>query len=1359
MKKLLSCLLSVTLLFSSVAPSLAQVPGRSLTQLGRRAIKPVTPSVKGVPGINGVVDRSVLQHMHLPLTLQHSALLTRNASLPQAYQIVTHANPVHRALLLRSDFTVLALNKQAQPQDIEQALTFYRSQLATADHSFFANASESQAAASVAGTVADIASLGLFGTAAQDAPVIEKVYQASVGTPAEAVVTAVSARALLRLGAYEPLERMSALSTQQPQLWEGIAAYARANQLPLTVAQMPRSAVDVSSFQPALEEFGPLNTLVVHPNTESTFLYMNAGRVPAQAAPAAQEVKPQVRQPAPAAVVAEEPETVVAAQATEAPAAAQHAPRTTSGMAFSSFIPLPSFLTRRLNARVPNPEIVDQTGALGESVSHTLVGLNPEFSLVKEKVNTHYANAKYADAIGAALTATFHSALRKYVSVYGKEPVLSDTKFQEVLVSTLEHELEKAGQTVSALSKASVRQDVLKTFKDSLDPSKEIAPAAAPNSESLMARIRGFFRKDKDQATAARVQLDARAAQFAGLEVDFPVDVEISKGVAVPEDFNITLKFEDESVKKAFIKRVKKLDSEHFVLRTDGALILRSTSGSERGISGVFFEGGQGAASKLYKILAARQMAPRFAGATHDAAAMGLLNEYRESLNAILSKEIKEAHPQLARFLASKSSELNAAAQALREGGNLGAVVQAVRNELNEIVAANVNTPIELSLFTDDLGNHAQVLTAVSEGMSSVGQAITAALKLLGIEKGLLSQLPTTAGQFGPATAPFIGGLQSNVGGKHTLYIGQITSAIGNAISMGSLALGAMGILPTFPTFMGMISGILVNGIAGNGILKQSNVPLAKERANDPISASATAAELNSWASVGGIYCYLFLPAAGALAYLLTGSAEVGLGTLATMFGISTATPLLSAALMRGSKIKNVKETGAKQTKYLQTIKDNLKFGFNSPSLKGMMARVASYHFAGMAFNSGPGTYFKEVFDDPSKAMLASFASVYLTVYAGRKIGAKMMKQGVITDKALIGLSSMIALGAGAASVLPGLDMYSRGALWAAAGLGFANLANMEQAIELNRPSNVGRKAAVSTMYVLARMSGMATILMGAFADQLGLRFGLDTATSAVYALSLPLAALTYATWANREYITKDFKETVQRWFSKTPKTLYYAALRDEVEQAMTKNVTWGTSMSAAESAQLTSQVAAGITSRYTVSLSALEQIRMGVEDKAGLDIHRLEMARKLLQRPVSGTVAGQPLTYDAFREEVEPLYTSTVIGRAKGMSQADIERMTNQVLDGILAKYVVTETEVELIVAKLSHRTALNRNRLAVLDELYEIQLKQDAQAEINSQLKNATADVSKQDIVNHVIEKYRAIAKARGIDLDLSPLAAGAY
>ncbi len=1340
-KKLLSMLLCASLVCSSVLPAWSGVPkGKALG----RAFKsmPVSGSRLPASSFSGALSRGVLSQ----LIFANTALQARiSAGQTEGLADFILTSPAaQRSTLLHNDFVALSLVPQAvSPAQRASALQAYQTELQSAGktlHVSYTNLDtflkeveanpQAQEIIDVHNTLSGAAALALLGTRSQ-APVLMQFCESAQGTIFAETATLITGRGLLQMKAYDEFNQLLA-ETEYKEVLAGTVAYARENNLPVNV--LPESVASVTATVNETlagflgDSFLP-NELHADASLEATRAWMGINAL---------EFPPVVA-----------PDPVAAVNAT-APLSAE-----------PMMLRVPSRLAKAGNSSVEEKALV----------SADPVQLKQDYALSKEKVNTHYADVKYADIIANAQTAAFEPALRKFVGQYGVVPSLDNPQFQALLAQNFSYELAKAAGHNKVLSKKDVQDEILKTFTRSLDPTKEVSPAVTAKDDSFLGRVKRFFKKNPDEVNAARVGLDARAAKFAGLEVSFPVDVEISKGMSIPEDFNITLKFENEDVKRAFIKRVGKLESEHFVFTRDGALLLRSTSGAERGIVGIFYEGGQAAATRLYKILVAPKFIELFNGVTNEQVARDLFVQHREALNAILSNDLKATHKEFADVLASKARELPANLQALADSGKTLAAMQAVVKELQAFKAETAGAPIELSVFMDDLGRHAQVLTAISEGMGSVGQAITAALGLLGIERGFLSQLPTSAGQVGPGTSPFIGGLQSKLGSKYTLYVGQTMSAVGNAISMTSLALGALGVLPTFPTFLGMIGGILVNGIAGNGVLKQSNVPLAKQLANDPKSASAISADLNRWASAGGMYCYLFLPVVSGLSYLLTGSAEVGLATLAAMFGVSTATPLVSAALLRGSKIKNVKEDASNKKSYWSTIKANWNFGWHSSSLKKMMGRVAAYHFAGMAFNSGPGEFFKTYFQekfagtttDPSTyAMAASFASVYLTVYYGRKWGASLMKKGHITDKALIGASSALALGAGTLSVLPFWDVYTRGALWAAAGLGFANLANMEQAIELNRPANVGHSSAVSTMYVLARLSGMGTIVMGALSDGFRNFGGMEPTTATVTALTLPLAALTYATWANRDYITKDFMHEFRRWTTKTPKVLVYSALRDEVEAAMVKNTTWGTSMSGEGSDALAAQVAAGITSRYTVSLSALEQIRTGVEDKAGLDIHRLEMARKLLKRPAVEGVAGkQPLTYDAFREEVEPLYTSIVMGRATGMSAQAIEQMTNQVLDGVLAKYAVTEAEVDLIVAKLSHRTAMNRNRLQVLDKLFAIQLQHDVQAEINKQLKNATENVNRADIVKHVTEKYRGIANELGIQwpLEEGPEMAGAY
>ena len=248
------------------------------------------------------------------------------------------------------------------------------------------------------------------------------------------------------------------------------------------------------------------------------------------------------------------------------------------------------------------------------------------------------------------------------------------------------------------------------------------------------------------------------------------------------------------------------------------------------------------------------------------------------------------------------------------------------------------------------------------------------------------------------------------------------------------------------------------------------------------------------------------------------------------MFGVASTIPLTANILLRKSRIQNVTKSDHGQSGVFKSIWENAKFGFKSPFLLKMFAATAGGHFMGLGYNSGPGHFIKENISNPSLAMAVSFLSVYLTVFAGRKLGAKAMQKGFIGDRALAGLSGLIGVSMGALSLLPGLDFVTRCTLFAAAGLGFSNWVNVLQSIELSRPENIGRESAVSSMYILARTSGMLTMLMGAFGDKMGAALGLSPSTAALYALTMPLTAGAISMFINRQYITQDLWPTAKRW-------------------------------------------------------------------------------------------------------------------------------------------------------------------------------------------------------------------------------------
>lgn len=661
------------------------------------------------------------------------------------------------------------------------------------------------------------------------------------------------------------------------------------------------------------------------------------------------------------------------------------------------------------------------------------------------------------------------------------------------------------------------------------------------DAQPMMLQVPSFAQTGEPGEALAAQNLHAFRDQglaSEGMEATFPVYWE---DVTSGKTLDVTFQFENQAAKEVFYNRVDLAPNEFFVFdRGTGGIIIRQeltaeqkaggAKAKDRGFFKVFFEGGQKTPLALYKVLFAREMGPAFQQATKISEVMTLLSAYRNDLKQILSPELLAKYPLLNSYLGAKSSILEHAANELLQDGKMMEISHDIAAEMSGLLAENATAATPIKVFKDDIGHWAQNFAGFAEGtFGTMGQANTSALGLLNISKGFLSNLPTAAGQFGPAWAPFIGAWAEKYGTKTMLNIGQLLGAGGHLGAGTSLMLGALGVLPPIEAFAGMVGGITVNGVAGS-ILKQINPMVAKQRASDPVSSSATITDLNSWASVGGMYCYLFLPAVGAATWLLTGEVKESLAALAAMFGVASAIPLTANVLLRKSRIQNVVKTDAARTGVFKTIGNNLKFGFKSPFLRTMFLATAGGHFMGLGFNSGPGHFIKENIASAPVAMAVSFLSIYLTVFAGRKLGAKAMQKGFIGDKALAGLSGLVGVTMGAASLIPGLDFASRCMLFAAAGLGFSNWVNVLQSIELSRPENVGKEAAVSSMYILARTSGMLTMLMGAFGDSLGAMMGLSPSTAALYALTMPLAAGTASMLLNRHYITQDLWPTAKRW-------------------------------------------------------------------------------------------------------------------------------------------------------------------------------------------------------------------------------------
>ena len=1221
MQKVLSCLLSFALVFANVTPSLAQIRGKvkvvtrrtattkvpkvdikigkgrpvytpkrvtcpvptRVTPKVRTEVKPSTHLPKASAPTGKVESGRILNHATQELTYPNIKLLTPSVQVPAAIQILEHSNAAERALLLRSDFPALALNGMVQASELAKGVKFYRSQL---EHVSFADlpadiSSSPKIIEAVSETVADISSLGVTGETA-DAALIFDVYKKSVGTAAEPIITSAASHALLRLGAYEELAKMSELSNIHPELWDGIASYAKTNDLPISIAKKQRTAVEMKAFQASLDQYGQLPSWAANVTEPSTALYMNAGCEMGAGEVVAGDMEVRFTPVDPAV------ETGSRELYASAGAPVANTQKVQPLMQAPLAHPVePVAATPSVVPTTPKYIKVETTNALGQKVESWR--LNPEYVEPAPKTPASSKNFTFFDRLRVDAT-SFLAGLHMFVKsryawalpVVGGTPLVGEAAVRMApTVQVVEHVRAVEREFISpeefiAGSGASHRtgrvnagglaaqraagRTTASTVSHAKPATKVATPSVATGASKVAVAGTGASRTSGVVAssliplpkrvlgwltgnTQAKVAQGVAAQQAGSVDHAFRDQGLASEGLTASfpvygEDreqgklTDVIFQFEDQATKEAFYKRVDLASDEYFVFdAATGAIVIRKQLTAEqkangakpqdRGFNKIFFEGAQKVPTTLHSAVL---IAPAFASVSQSSDVMSLLAQYRGSLKKLLSKETLAKHTLLNTYLSAEGEALEQATDALSSNGDMMAIAQDISNDLNNVLA----TPIKV--FKDDAGYYAQLSTGLAEGtFGTMGQAITSALSVLGISKGWLSNTPTSAGQMGPAWAPFIGAWAQKYGIKKMLNIGQWLGTAGHLTAAASLTAGALGILPALTVFAGMVAGITVNGIAGS-INKQLNPMLAKQRAADPISASATITDLNAWASVGGMFCYLFLPAMGGLSWLFTGSTDTALGALAAMFAVAASFPLTANLLLHKSRIQNNPAANGEKQGVFKTIANNLKSGFKSPFIRSMFLATAGAHFMGLGFNSGPGNFIKENISNPSIAMAVSFLAIYLTVFAGRKLGANAMKKGIIGDKALAGLSGMIGVTMGAASLLPGLDFVTRCTLFAAAGMGFANWANVLQSIELNRPENADKRAAVSTMYILARTSGMLTGLMGAFGDHLGASLGLSSSDAALYALTMPLAAGALSMGLNYKYITKELWPTAKRW-------------------------------------------------------------------------------------------------------------------------------------------------------------------------------------------------------------------------------------
>lgn len=311
MRALLSLLLSVCLLVSSVSPSVAQVmrnAGKGISAVKRFS----------VPNLSNKVVRGITaQHFLSVLEIRSLVGVGRLAGLGEHILALSPSLP-DRAPLLRNEFVTVALKTSILPESKIQAVSFYRSDLPTSSKAFssFADQNFHDVLAAVQDTksadfenflvcrdaLSDAAALGLLGTK-EDAAQLITFYEQAKGTAFEEVATAITARGLLRQGAYEEFSAWAKENASDTYFWSELVAYTEANGLPVELevarnvpAQAPSDGMTV--FLRLGMESNALNADFSRAATEE---WMALGKNPAPAAveeaPAAVAAQPQLTSP------------------------------------------------------------------------------------------------------------------------------------------------------------------------------------------------------------------------------------------------------------------------------------------------------------------------------------------------------------------------------------------------------------------------------------------------------------------------------------------------------------------------------------------------------------------------------------------------------------------------------------------------------------------------------------------------------------------------------------------------------------------------------------------------------------------------------------------------------------------------------------------------------------------------------------------------------------------------------------------------------------------------------------------------------------------------------------------------------
>ncbi len=307
MRALLSLLLSFSILFSSVSPSLAQVgKGARSVRNGLKAARSVRVRTPAVPRTPSVSSSQVTQTVRAqrPASVKRILSSFKRGNYAGLSSQILRLPAAERPLLLRNEFVNLALNGHVAAPELAEAVSFYRQDLSQAANgfaktagldlnTFLSSAKDVYSADFTTLTfcrfaLADAGSLALFGSKA-DASALTGFYKTAVGTPFQPVAAVITARGLLRYGAYEEFSAWAKENASNDYFWGELSAYVKEQGLPVELDIPAAETEAVSAGLRSVLTKGPeANLLHADFSRAATAKWMALEAKPAAPAPAAQ---------------------------------------------------------------------------------------------------------------------------------------------------------------------------------------------------------------------------------------------------------------------------------------------------------------------------------------------------------------------------------------------------------------------------------------------------------------------------------------------------------------------------------------------------------------------------------------------------------------------------------------------------------------------------------------------------------------------------------------------------------------------------------------------------------------------------------------------------------------------------------------------------------------------------------------------------------------------------------------------------------------------------------------------------------------------------------------------------------------